>query len=468
MSLHELRAKRATIFDAFEAVAIKKDFDPAKDQSEYDRLKGEIEKADAEIERYKAAQDLSRASAKPIADALETKVFASPETSPYANDAVAKKLDERNTARNLTIGGVVKMLAAGGGLLPFARETAKEVYGESHPVTKALVASVGTAGGFFMPPDYLPDYVELLRARTVVRRAGPRTLPMPRGTMRLPSQTSAASASYGAEDKKIPASQPGTGALVATYKKEVGFVPISNDLLRYADPAIDAFVRDDLVKVMALREDLAFLLGDGTQDTPKGFLAYANARAVAAAGTAGVFSESANSTLATGGNFVTSTAAYTLATVVAELSGAAARLDRANVVDTKRAWFMHPDVRNYLYDVQNSLGEYVFRSELDQGKLRNCPLYTTTQIPKDYWDASGTNKDLSFVFFVEMTEAMLFDAMTLELAVSRETTYSDANGVTQSAFQNDETVIRAIAEHDFLMRHDEAISVIQGVRWAPA
>ena len=67
-----------------------------------------------------------------------------------------------------------------------------------------------------------------------------------------------------------------------------------------------------------------------------------------------------------------------------------------------------------------------------------------------------------------MTEAMLFDAMTLELAVSREGSYYDANACLQSAFQNDETLIRAIAEHDFLMRHDASVAVIQTVRWAPA
>jgi hypothetical protein len=58
--------------------------------------------------------------------------------------------------------------------------------------------------------------------------------------------------------------------------------------------------------------------------------------------------------------------------------------------------------------------------------------------------------------------------MQPELAVSREGTYVDGNGTTISAFQNDETMIRAIAEHDHQIRHDAAVAVIQGVRWAPA
>ena len=317
-----------------------------------------------------------------------------------------------------------------------------------------------------MTPLYIPDYIEILRAKARVRAAGPRVLPMPRGTMRLPAQTSAASASYGPEDKKILVSQQGTGALVASYKKLAGLVPISNDLLRYADPAIDAFVRDDLVKVMALREDLAFISGDGTQDTPRGFVSFANANAVANGGTASSFSSTANSTLGSGGNFITANETFTETTVVADLGAAANALDVANVPDDKRAWFMHPRSRNYLYDLLNSLGVYVFRDELNKGTLRNYPVYTTTQIPINLYNSTGSNTDCSFIILSEMTEAMLFDALTLELAVSREGSYYDANSVLQSAFQNDETLIRAIAEHDFLIRHDASVAVIQTVRWA--
>jgi hypothetical protein len=58
--------------------------------------------------------------------------------------------------------------------------------------------------------------------------------------------------------------------------------------------------------------------------------------------------------------------------------------------------------------------------------------------------------------------------MSLELAVSREGTYVDADGNAMSAFQNDQTLIRAITEHDHQVRHDAAVAVIQFVRWAPA
>ena len=401
-------------------------------------------------------------------------VAATPETDPYASDSAARKLAETRgfiagSARSIVFGGMIQMAAAGGGNIRMAREEAKAIYGENHPVTRALNVSGGASGGFIVPPDYMNEIIELLRPETVVRSSGGRIIPMPRGTMTLPGQASPATATYGSETKAIGSSQPSLNQIVATYKKLTALVPVSNDMMRYADPAVDAFVRDDLVQVLAIREDLAFLLGDGGSDTPRGFLSFAQAYAsLQTGGAAGLFLTSANSTAAAKGNFITSTSAYTLATVNAELAGAINKLDTANVRARKRTWFMHPRTRNYLYNVQNSLGLYVYRDEMDGGKLLGYPFRTTTQIGTNYYNTDGTAQDCSFVFLVEMTEDMILDSMQLELAVSREGTYVDANGVSQSAFQNDQTLIRAIAEHDHQLRHDAAVAVIQFVRWAPA
>lgn len=369
---------------------------------------------------------------------------------------------------SLVIGGIMRALGRTRGIVSVARDNAAELYGQNHPVTRALVASVGSSGGFIVPPDQMDEIIELLRPLAVVRAAGARVVPMPRGTMTLPGQGSAATAGYSGELAQIASSQQSLNQIIASYKKLTAMVPVSNDLMRYADPAADAFVRDDLIKVLALREDLAFLLGDGTQNTPRGFISFANAYAVTQGGTAGLFSTSANSTAAAGGNFITSNETYTLATVASELGGAVNRLDTANVPDVKRCWFMNPRSFNYLYNVQNSLGLYIYRDELTLGKLLGYPFKKTTQIGTNYWDATGANKDCSFVFLVEMDEDLIFDSMSLELAVSREGTYVDANGATQSAFQNDQTIIRAIAEHDHQMRHEASVAAIQFVRWAPA
>ena len=131
-------------------------------------------------------------------------------------------------------------------------------------------------------------------------------------------------------------------------------------------------------------------------------------------------------------------------------------------------WFMHPRTYNYLFNVQNSLGVYVYREELLSGKLLGYPLKKSTQIPINIHDTTSTNNDCSFLILAEMEQSMILDSMSLELAVSREGMYVDGASNTWSAFQNDQTLIRAIAEHDFQIRHDAAVAISQFVRWAPA
>ena len=481
--LWKLKADRAELVGGLKAIHKnmqtlndKADFD-AEDQKSYDALKAdfeaknaEIAKIEARISREEEVREINAKTAQPADSNLGHN--GGPRLFAQAKD------DKYEKEKSLILGGCVKMIGMAGGDVYGARSRSIDIYGENHPVTKALVTATGSAGGFIVPPDVYNEVIELLRARAVVRAANPRNIPMPRGTLTIPGAASAATATYGSENKTISSSQPTLRQIVASYKKLTALVPISNDLMRYSDPAVDAFVRDDLVKVIALREDLAFFMGDGTGDTPRGWLSFANGWVISNGGTGGVWSQSANSTLAvngadpantTGGNFITSNATYTLTTVAQELAGAVNRLDTANVPDSRRRWFFNPRTKNYLYNVQNSLGLYVYRDEMNQGKLLGYPFSITTQIPINYWDAAGSNKDLSFVFLAEMDEAMLLDSMQLEIAVSREGMYVDSvTSATVSAFQSDQTIIRAIAEHDFQVRHDQSVAVIQAVRWAPA
>jgi len=479
MKLADLMKKRSAAFDTFKVLADKESLTEAE-RADYEARKAEVHGLDDQIARAKELQAATAATAQPVdgQDDGSARIYAV-DDDPYTNEAAAVRRGI-STSKGLRAIAAFKFLARSNGNTTQAREEAIAQFGERHPIvralearrdpiTRALVTSVGASGGYIVPPDYMNEIIELLRPMAVVRGSGPRVIPMPRGTMTMPSQTAAATASYGTETGQIASSQQTVGQIVASYKKLTALVPVSNDLMRYADPAADAFVRDDLVKVIALREDLAFLLGDGTFATPRGFTSFANAFALAAAGgVAGVWSATANSTAAVGGNFITSTEAFTLATTANELGGLVNKLDTANVPDIKRVWFMHPRAYNYLYNVQNSLGVYVYREELLSGKLLGYPVKRSTQIPINIWDATGTNKDCSFVMLAELDQTMILDSMSLELAVSREGMYVDSGGTTVSAFQNDQTLIRAIAEHDFQLRHNAAVAVDQFVRWAPA
>lgn len=435
---------------------------PEADRTRIDELNdaiGEHEKTlrdhDDRIERVERALDFEKEGAEKIKDGEDDK---EDKRGKVGSAARARQKDHESDP-SLVIGAIARMMVAGGGTVLGARSASIGILGERHPVTevlhgargygggkaeRALMAGVGPSGGFLVPPDYVAELIEVLRPMTVVRASNPRMIEMPRGTMQMPRQTQAATATYSGETTAIPVSQQSVGQIVATYKKLTALTPVTNDLIRYSDPAVDALVRDDLAKVIARREDLAFILGDGTSDSPRGFYSYALPSMT-----------------------IASNASYTLTTAAQELGGMLNAIESANVPMNDLVWIMHPRSKNYLLNVQNSNGFYVYREEMTLTKtLLGWPFKTTTQIPINLTVSS--NSDCSYIFLVSMEQALLFDSMRLELAVSREGTYTDANSNLVSVFQNDQTLIRGIAEHDFHMRHDEAIALLTGVRYAPA
>ncbi|GBR00519.1 phage major capsid protein [Acetobacter oeni] len=471
--LHELRRKKATLAAEMKTIATKAADLPEgeelskEDESRFSELETDINALGKVMDLMERAQEAEGDAAEAVDDGEkdgddddtdgddadadddgieEEKALRRMRRKSGASVAAqaAKKLD-----KGAVVGAMIRMIANGNGSRADTLAASKSLYGERSPITKALSTGTGAAGGFIVPPDYVAQVIEYLYPLTVVRSSGPRVLPMPRGTMTLPRQSQTATAGYGAELAAIPTSEQRLDNIVASYKKLTALVPVSNDLMRYSDPAIDAFVRDDLVQIIARREDLAFIRGDGLNDSPRGFKSFCPATNVITAGTtAGV------TDLAT-----------ILQTVNQGLTGAITKLRMANVPVISPVWIMNPRTEMFLYSLLNALGVYVYRDEMNEGKILGIPYKTTTQIPVNL--TSGNVTDLSEIYLVEMTQALLLDSMSMELSVSREASYTDQTGNVVSTFQQDQTLVRCIAEHDFQMRHDEAIAMIQAVDWQP-
>jgi HK97 family phage major capsid protein len=100
---------------------------------------------------------------------------------------------------------------------------------------------------------------------------------MPAGNLTIPRLAAGATAGYQGELDDISSSQETFDDLQLNAKKLTALVPVSNDLIRRAPSNIEAIVRDDMVQSLARREDLAFLLGDGSGNSPIGLLNLCNA-----------------------------------------------------------------------------------------------------------------------------------------------------------------------------------------------
>jgi HK97 family phage major capsid protein len=319
-------------------------------------------------------------------------------------------------------------------------ELAKAALADVDVQLRAMGEATVSAGGALIVPEWASEVIELLRATAVIRSLGPTMVPMMNGAVSIRKQTGASTASYVGESSPGTPSAPTVGFVSLIAKKLIAIIVSSNELLNDASPEADAMVRNDLVTQLQLREDLAFIRGDGTSNTPKGLRYLANASNINAATQAG------------------STA--TLSEVIADLNVAMGGLADNNVaLDQTCAWLMSPRSKRYLGQLRDGVGGFVFKAELDQGKLMGYRVAESTQIP----NTLGTGHD-SEVTFVKMSEALLGDTKTLELTFHPDGAY-DNGSVVKSGISQDESAFRAIARHDFGVRHDYAVSVLTTVKW---
>lgn len=331
----------------------------------------------------------------------------------------------RAKADGLGRNGVVKILSDWGD------KASSKFYEE-----KALAASDATAGGFLVPPQFSQELIEFLRPASVVRKLGPMIIPMPTGTFRIPKMTVGITASYIGENLPAPKTQPQFGNVTLTFKKLACVVPLSNDLMRYSSPGADAIVRDDVVNGMADAENRNFLRGDGTASTPKGFL---------------------NWCLPT--QNITANATSNLANITADLGTLIVTLMNQNIKMIKPGWIWAPRTWNFLMTVQTANGVFPYRDELMRGTFWGWPYGVTTAIPINLGTGAVGQSE---IYLVDFADAALGEGLSLVVDASQEAAYNDG-GTVVSAYSNDQTVIRAIAEHDLVMRRLESVAVLNSV-----
>lgn len=150
-----------------------------------------------------------------------------------------------------------------------------------------LTKSPGSAGGDLIATDLLAaSFIELLRNRMMVIRAGATILSGLVGDIAIPAQTGGATA-YWVTAGNAPTESQQTVDQVAMSPKTVGaWTDIHRKLLKQSSIDVEAFVRNDLAAVTALAIDLAALAGDPNADEPTGILNTTGIGAVYAGGAA--------------------------------------------------------------------------------------------------------------------------------------------------------------------------------------
>ena len=310
----------------------------------------------------------------------------------------------------------------------------KAVFDETRNRRRDLSASDDALGGFLVPVQVLADFVELLRANTVVREAGATVLTGLTGSpVELPKQTGGATAFWVSENGAITSSDMTLGQIALQPRSLGALVKLSNRLLRLSSPGIEGIVRDDLSRVMALRLDLAALRGAGASGEPLGIAETANISTIEISDPDG-----ADFTF------------FHADRMRQELAVKNAERGRLAYISHPAVWGKMRRERIAQFSGQTE-GAYVILPLTDEQMRAHLgfPFFQTTQLPTNL--TKGTTSSLSEVYLGNWAELLIGMWTNLEFLASNQ-----AGDATGGAFASNQTWLRVIMEVDVAVRHPES------------
>jgi len=299
---------------------------------------------------------------------------------------------------------------------------------------KALSATVPSDGGYLVPEVYANEIIELLYPATVIYALGARRLGMTNGNMNIPKIKTGSRAMFTGENRAIPKSAPKFGNLKLSAKKLTALIPMSNDLLRSTNFDNDVIVGQDVTKQMALGVDYGALLGTGGEFQPLGILRNKSVLNIDVS-KLGVEYASANGKL---------TAMFPNFLVASVLKN--------NVLADGLGFAFNTSVEQYFKSMRDQVGGFIFAEEMSKGSLVGYPYKTTNQLPT-------SDKGKTSIIFGNWNDLIIGEQGALEIETSREGSWTDDAGNLVSAFENDQTLIRAINHVDTGLRHEESFAV---------
>jgi len=325
-------------------------------------------------------------------------------------------------------------LLRAGGDRQNAADYAQAQWGMDTTEYRALGSALSSEGGVLVGTETSLQFASALRSISVVRRLGARSIPL-MGQQATPKVTGGAELSYIGDNQIIPVSEQSLGLVQFNLRTLAALVPVSGPIMRHAPELAERLIITDLLEGAAAAEDSQFLRGPGTEYQPKGARYWAHAD-----------------------NVLTSAGA-TFDNVLTDLGAAMAAIEDKKVPMRRPGWALSHRTRRFLSTLKDTAGSLAFKDELAAGTLLGYPFASTTGIPDDL----GAGSDESEVFFADWAETAIGEGF-MSVDVAKGAAYFQS-GTIRAGYSSDTWAIRIIVEHDFNVRHEEAVAVLTGVTW---
>lgn len=307
--------------------------------------------------------------------------------------------------------------------------------------TKALSWLNELTGGSLVAPPEMGELIELLRNKEALVNAGARTVPLPpQGRMKYPRQTSASNTYWVGENMPITDSNIGTGEITLQAKKLAVMIKAPNELIRFASPAAEALMRDDMTKSLALGLDLAGLEGAGTDTRPRGIINYPNINRIT------------SSSPGLNGDAVTGQDIYRMVAAVEESNA-----EFESFVMRPKTLYKYYQLRFDAVGQGDAAGGFLFNLIREPGaetlaSLAGYPVIKSTQVSQSR--SKGDSSNLTYIVGGMFSDCLIGMFGAIEFAA---TTMGD------TAFTNDQTWVRGILSADIQLRHEAAFVLLDNL-----
>jgi HK97 family phage major capsid protein len=128
---------------------------------------------------------------------------------------------------------------------------------------KALAETTSTTGGYLVPPQFIQELVMLRRATAPLLNFI-RMVPTRSNLVYVPTQTTVMTVGWTAENATKPSTDEVFSQIAVNVFTLAGIAKVSNQLLEDSTPAVDAVVREDLMRGLNIEMDRVVLNGSGT------------------------------------------------------------------------------------------------------------------------------------------------------------------------------------------------------------
>lgn len=425
--IEELRRQRASINDQVQALATLEAEGTelnAEQLAQFASLQAQFGDITAKIERMEAAEKAAALVAKPVITQGNN-----------APGIIVK--EEPQQYRGAGMARMVMSIAAGKGDLAMASNFAASELNDQK--LAAVINTAADSGGALVPQNMRNEVIELLRDRTIVRKLGARSIPLPNGNLSIPRLAGGSTAGYVGEGQDVRASGASFDDVKLSAKTLICMVPVSNQLIGRAGFAVEQIILSDIISGIATREDKAFLRDDGTNNTPKGMkrVAEENSRTLVWEGTD-----------------------YSLNAIDTWLDNMLLKVLDGNSNMLSSGWGMSNRSYIKLQGLRDGNGNKVY-PEMAQGMLKGYPVLHTSAIPVNL----GTGGKESEIYFADFSDVLIGEDGNMVVDFSREASYIDADGQMVSAFARNQSLVRVKMDHDIGFRHVEGLVLGTKVTW---